>query len=472
MRGVLPGHVVGEDIAAREAALRGIGLIAERHAGAFHDNVRPAESETARALIGGGRGVVIAPEGIGVAEFVDQRGTKAADQGEHSGIGPVDVALPGGGHGVDFARREGIVAVVGVAHEGGVGGADAVVDTRVDQVVVLGAGGDAGETAEGGVGGDAGEDAALVVVFVGGEEEEAVLDDGSADPESALAAREERVRRQRVALQSGVGRHVVIAEEEEAAAVQLVAAAARDDVDGAGGGDAGGEIEVDAGDLEFLNDFLGEVLLGAAIHRIVDARAIDGDAGAVRVGAENGDVHGAVVVALVVAGDGYAGREEGELQEAAAVERELLDLLAGDDLVDGVRFDFDLRVDGVDGDGVLLLSHLQVRIDRGDAAGGDHGFDRVGVEAGRFHAHFIGAGGQRRHAVLTALIAEQDAFERRGHALHFDGSVGHDAAGRIVNGAGDFTSGRLGRQGRGENRKKQHPQKSVAFEYSDTVRDG
>src|SRR4051794_38635642 len=109
---------------------------------------------------------------------------------------------------------------------------------------------------------------------------------------------------------------MVIAEEEETAAVQLVAAAPRDDIDCAGGCDAGGEIEVDAGDLKFLNDLLREVLLGAAIHRIVDAGAIYSDAGAVGVGAENGDVHGAVIVALVIAGDGYPRREESELQEA------------------------------------------------------------------------------------------------------------------------------------------------------------
>ncbi len=79
-------------------------------------------------------------------------------------------------------------------------------------------------------------------------------------------------------------------------------------------------------------------------------------------------------------------------------------------------------------------------------------------EAGRFHAHFIVAGGQRRHAVLAALIAEQGALERGSGVLDLDGSVGHDPAGRIVNGAGDFAGGRLGGQGRDENAKEQHPQ--------------
>src|ERR1022692_4139850 len=51
--------------------------------------------------------------------------------------------------------------------------------------------------------------------------------------------------------------------------VRLVAAAARHDVDGSGGRNACREIEVDAGDLEFLHDFLGEILLRVAIHGIV-----------------------------------------------------------------------------------------------------------------------------------------------------------------------------------------------------------
>ncbi len=176
MGGVLPGHVIGEDVAADEAALRGVGLVAEGHSGAFDDDVRAAESETAGALVRGGRRVVVAPEGVGIAEFVDQGGAESADEGEDSGIGPVGIALPGGGHGVDFAGSEGAIAIVGEAHEGGIRGADAVIEAGVV------AGGDAGEAAEGGVGGDAGEDAALVIVFVCGEEKEAVLDDGSAEP--------------------------------------------------------------------------------------------------------------------------------------------------------------------------------------------------------------------------------------------------------------------------------------------------
>ena len=174
--------------------------------------------------------------------------------------------------------------------------------------------------------------------------------------------------------------------------------------------------------------------------------------------AQNGNVHRAVVIALVVGGDRDARREEGKLQKAAAVERELLDLLAADDLIDGVRFELDLRVDRCHRDGLFLFPHLQAWIHRGDAAGRDHGCHRIAGEAGSFHTHLIGSGGQRRHAVLTVLVAQQDAFESRSRVLHFDRGVGYRSAGRIVHRAGDFAGGRLRPQDRHENHRQQHPQ--------------
>ena len=69
-------------------------------------------------------------------------------------------------------------------------------------------------------------------------------------------------------------------------------------------------------------------------------------------------------------------------------------------------FHVELGVDGFHSDGLFLLAQLKVWIHCGDAAGRHHRFDRVAPEARRFHAHFIGAGSQRRHAVLAALIAE------------------------------------------------------------------
>src|ERR1035441_8701432 len=84
MGAALPSHVIGEDMAARKSALRRIGLIAEGHSGAFHHDVWPAESQATGALGRAGRRVVIAPEGVGVAEFVDQGRTKRADQRDRS----------------------------------------------------------------------------------------------------------------------------------------------------------------------------------------------------------------------------------------------------------------------------------------------------------------------------------------------------------------------------------------------------
>ena len=69
----------------------------------------------------------------------------------------------------------------------------------------------------------------------------------------------------------------MVAVEVVTAPVKSVAAAARDDVDGAEACDAGRRIEVERGELEFLNHLLGKIHGGAASHLIVDGPAIDGE---------------------------------------------------------------------------------------------------------------------------------------------------------------------------------------------------
>ena len=103
----------------------------------------------------------------------------------------------------------------------------------------------------------------------------------------------------------------MVAEEEKTAAVKLVAAAAGDNVDGAAGGDSRREIEVHGADLELLDHLLREILLGAAIHRVVNARAIHRDEGAVGIVAQNRNILGAVVIALIVGRDRHAWGQEG-----------------------------------------------------------------------------------------------------------------------------------------------------------------
>ena len=310
MGAVLPGHVVDDVVAAHVAALRGVGGIAEFHIGADDGHFREADAEAAGALFFGGVEVAVAPVLVGEAEVVDEGGGEGGGDAQDGLVGLVAVDEPVGGEGVAGAGAEAAVAVVGVAGEEVVIGVDAVIELGGDLAAIVGIGVVAGEAGEvGGVGLD-GDDGVLVVVF-DVEEEQFVLLDGAGEEGAGLAAGEEGVGGEGVAAEGGVGGEVVVAEEEVGAAVEVVAAGAGDDVDGSAGGDAGGEVEVGGGDLELFDDFLGEVLGGAAFEGVADVAAIDGEGGFAGGAAEDGDGELGVVLGEALGADGDAGFEEG-----------------------------------------------------------------------------------------------------------------------------------------------------------------
>ena len=105
------------------------------------------------------------------------------------------------------------------------------------------------------------------------------------------------------------------------------------------------------------------------------------------------------------------------MQEAASVERQFLDLLARDHLVDGVPLHFNLLRHTIHRDRILLLAHLEVKFHRGDRPGRDHRVHREAAEARRFDAHFVRSGSQRRHAVSPRRIAAQHTVESRSGIL-------------------------------------------------------
>src|SRR5580658_9605866 len=74
----------------------------------------------------------------------------------------------------------------------------------------------------------------LVLILVVEEEEQLILLDGPAQREAGIAAGEERIGEQGLALKSGIGGHVVVAIEEVGAAVEIVGTAASHYIDGAG----------------------------------------------------------------------------------------------------------------------------------------------------------------------------------------------------------------------------------------------
>ena len=164
----------------------------------------------------------------------------------------------------------------------------------------------------------------------------------------------------------------MVTEKEKSAAVKLVPAGAGDDVDGPARRDARGQIEICRADLEFLHDLLGEVLLRAPIDCVIDARPIYGDAREIGIVAENGDILGAIVIALVIRRDDHARRQERQLQKAAPVQRKLLDLLPAHYLVDGVTLVFHLGSRGIHGYRLFLVTHLKMEIDSSHGTGRYH----------------------------------------------------------------------------------------------------
>ena len=133
---------------------------------------------------------------------------------------------------------------------------------------------------------------------------------------------------------------------------------ARDDVDCAEGRDAGRQVEVGRRDLELLHDFLGEVLARATLHRIADVPAVDGDRGARRRCAENRHVELRVELGRIPNDHGDAGLQRREVQEAAAVERQVFDLLPAHDPLDSVRLEIHERGNAGDRQGLRSSAHL------------------------------------------------------------------------------------------------------------------
>src|SRR5215510_12258065 len=104
------------------------------------------------------------------------------------------------------------------------------------------------------------ENRRLIKSFEVSEKGQLVLDYRAAEREPGLQAAEEGVGVVRHAIEYRIGPHIVVAKVTEPAAVIFVAPGARDDVHRSHRGHAGLQIEVEAGDLEFLNRINGIIL--------------------------------------------------------------------------------------------------------------------------------------------------------------------------------------------------------------------
>src|SRR5215510_6337692 len=105
------------------------------------------------------------------------------------------------------------------------------------------------------------------------EEGQLVFDYRAAEREPGLQAAEEGVGGVGYTFENRIGPHIVVAKVTESAAVIFVAPGARDDVHRAHRGHPGLQIEVEAGNLEFLNRINGIILSCAPGHRVDDVSA-------------------------------------------------------------------------------------------------------------------------------------------------------------------------------------------------------
>src|SRR5262249_34969768 len=122
-------------------------------------------------------------------------------------------------------------------------------------------------------------DSTLLVAVPIPEEKHTVATDRTAERKTKLPPLEKRVGSLRIAIERRIGGQFVISKKIEPGAVQVVSAGPRDDVHRTGIRDACGEVEIDGGDLEFLDRFLGKTHPGTGVTRLHDAATIDRDAG-------------------------------------------------------------------------------------------------------------------------------------------------------------------------------------------------
>ena len=151
---------------------------------------------------------------------------------------------------------------------------------------------------------------------------------------------------------------------------------------------------------------------------------------------------------LLAVGLHRARAQEQQRQEVPPVERQVRDLLLGDDLADGRRL-------GVEGDRARLhLDHLrqpsrlQIQVDADDliddqADAGPLG----GTEALQRRRHRIDADGQERDHVVAVLPGDGLALRAGQLARDRDRRPGHHRPGGVLDGTGDLAGGGLRARG-------------------------
>ena len=233
--------------------------------------------------------------------------------------------------------------------------------------------------------------------------------------------------------------------EIEAAAVIRVATRPGHDIDGAVARQAAGQIEVDRGDLEFLDDILGNLKENANRSRGADAGAVDRHAGRsdtrnrLKAATERRDEHATVGQPRRV---GHPGLQLRELQEVPSVQRQPFDLVPRHHTADLMVIVANQRLGPGDRHALGHLAELERQVDGRRRSRLDDRLTIHLLEAACFASHRIHGGRQRSRTVMAfAGCRERPAEARR--AIHdADVCSGHRRTGRI----GDETGNRARRR--------------------------
>ena len=276
-----------------------------------------------------------------------------------------------------------------------------------------------------------------VVLIESGEEEDFVFLERTADGASALLLAAVGLEGHK-----GIGgAESAVADVIEAGAVPVIGAGFGDDVDdGAAGASQFGAVGI-GGDAELLHDFVGELIrraieaAGLGEEGVVEVAAIDEEAVLESAKATEGEIAvGGGSEAARILRD--AGREQHQIGEAAAVEREIGDGTFVDERGDGAGLGVDELRRAGDGDAFLRAGDGEVKFEFG--GGADVDMKRRGDL--RRHALSDGAGGvvagrqeiEREAAFGVGCGGVADAG---GGVDGDDGGLGDVGSGGIENGA-------------------------------------
>ena len=252
---------------------------------------------------------------------------------------------------------------------------------------------------------------ALKFVLDIGKEEGFIFFDGTADRTAKLI----QIELLGIGGEIAAGVELGIAKEFKDRAVKTVGTGLSGNEDGGAGARApfGGVIVSE--NLEFLNGVdrgqdgytaAGEFVVVVPIEKPVGrigAGAADGE----REGTASRDLaaRAAIEKAAGIGFLGGTGGEGGELDEIAAVEGEIGNLLGGDDLAEGGIGGLDGNGSGSDFDACLNVGWRQIEVDFAlfiDLQANI--FDFAGLEAGVLRAHGEGADAQKRNYVVAAGV--------------------------------------------------------------------